>query len=55
MLMRLQRFWDTCILQKHKNLDIENGALFFLQIKKFVYYTSTATLLQKSGGGGGNL
>ena len=27
---------------------LENGALFFLQIKKFINYTSKATLWQKN-------
>ena len=31
----------------HKNKNLENETLFFLQIKKFINYTSRATLLQK--------
>ena len=31
-----------------KSRYLENETLFFLQIQKFVYYTSRATLLQKN-------
>ena len=41
------RYITILISQKHKSRDLESETLFFLQIKKFIYHTSTATLWQK--------
>ena len=46
MASQILKCVDFTKTQKSKNL--ENKTSFFLQIKKFTYYTSRATLLQKT-------
>ena len=45
MMSQILESVDFTKTQKSKNL--ENETLFFLQIKKFINYTSRATLLRK--------
>ena len=45
MISQVFKCEDFTKTQKSKN--IENETLFFLQVKKFINYTSRATLLQK--------
>ena len=45
MTSQIFKFVDFTKTQKPRYL--ENEAFFFLQIKKFINYTSMATLLQK--------
>ena len=45
MASQILKCVDFTETQKSKNL--QNETLFFLQIKKFINYTSRATLLQK--------
>ena len=45
MTPQILKSMDFTKTRKSKNL--ENETLFFLQIKKFISYTSRATLLQK--------
>ena len=47
MTSQILRFVHFTKAQKSRYL--QNETLFFLQIKKFVNYTSRATLLQKNG------
>ena len=44
MMPQILQFLDITKTQKSKYL--ENETSFFLQIKKFIYYTSKATLWQ---------
>ena len=46
MTLQILKCVDFTKAQKSKNL--ENETLFFLQIKKFINYTSRVTLLQKN-------
>ena len=52
MTSHILKFVDFTKIQKSRYL--ENETLFFLKLKKFVNYTSTATLWQKYCGSGGN-
>ena len=45
MMSQVLKCVDFTKTQKSKN--IENKTLFFLQVKKFINYTSGVTLLQK--------
>ena len=54
-MMTSQILRSVHFTKTQKSRYFENGTLFFLQIKKIVYYISRATLLQKSGDSGGNL
>ena len=47
-MMTSQIFKSVDFPKTQKSRYLENETLFFLQIKKFINYTSRATLLQKS-------
>ena len=53
-LMTSQILKSVELTKTQKSSCLKKETLFFLQIKKFINYTSTATLLQKIVLGGGN-
>ena len=55
MTSQILKFVDFTHKKTPQNLDISRTEHFFLQIKKFINYTSRATLLQKQFCSGGDL